>query len=68
MKNGRSDFRMAAMADGLHLSVRSALSAWKKRQHTIALLHSIPPDAATLEEWRDIYRYLNSAPIIVPDE
>ena len=26
------------------------------------------PDVATLEEWRDIYRYLNSAPIIVPDE
>lgn len=40
----------------------------KKRQHMIALLHSIPPDVATLEEWRDIYRYLNSAPIIVPDE
>lgn len=40
----------------------------KKRQHMITLLHSIPPDVATLEEWRDIYRYLNSAPIIVPDE
>ena len=39
-----------------------------KRQHMIALLRSIPPDVATLEEWRDIYRYLNSAPIIVPDE
>ena len=40
----------------------------KKRQHMIALLHSIPPDVATFEEWRDIYRYLNSAPIIVSDE
>ena len=40
----------------------------KKRPHMIALLHSIPPDVVTFEEWRDIYRYLNSAPIIVPDE